>query len=128
MINKIEDNQDDYIFRSTLNQFLNKLITKIELGYDQHHLKPWEFDSDQDSDDMNPADPEQDAVFIAFRKTFKSRSKLTLEEIIKHPDFELFNQNYNRFVRITYTTGIVRELYTGSDSSFVHKLNNLIVP
>ncbi|MES2578978.1 MAG: recombinase family protein [Pseudomonadota bacterium] len=125
LINKIEENQNDYLFRSTLNQYLTKLILKIELFYDQNHIQPWEFDIDADivdsTDNVNSTDPDKDGVFIAFRKTFKSRSHLSLEEIIKHPDFDLFNRNYNRFVRITYRTGIVRELYTGSNSSFVHK-------
>ena len=121
LIDKIAANQEDYYFRSTLNQLLIKLIQKIELFYDQQHIKPWEFDSDNNPDEMNVTNPEEDSVFIAFRKTFKKRSTLSKDEIINHPDFELFNRNYNRFVRITYKTGIIRELYTGRDSSFVHK-------
>lgn len=127
LIDKIQDNQHDYLFRSTLNQFLSKLILKIDLFYDQQHLKPWELDSDNDPNDLNVTNPEEDGVFIAFRKTFKKRAKLTKDEIIIHPDFELFNRNYNRFVRITYRTGIIREFYTGRDASFVHKLKNYIL-
>ena len=115
-----------------MNQYLTKLIEKIELFYDQNHIQPWEFDIDADIDNLNEVNlteninttnPEEDSVFISFRKTFKIRAKLTLEEIIKHPDFDLFNRNFNRVVRITYKTGIVREFYIGRDSSLVHKIN-----
>ena len=121
LISKIEQHQHDYLFRSSLNQFLNKLILKIELFYDKEHIKPWEFDTNFDQNDINETDPEYGSVFIAFRSTFKIRARLSMAEIIGHPDFELFNKNYNRFIRITYKTGIVRELFAGSDSSFVHK-------
>ena len=125
-LSSIEEHQHDYLFRSSLNQFLNKLISKIELFYDKEHIKPWEFDSDNIEDENEDTDPDEDSVLIAFRNTFKNRANLTMNEIINHPDFDLFNKNYHRFIRITYKTGVVRELYAGSDSSFIHKPFNAL--
>lgn len=106
LLQKIELNKDDYLFRSSLNQFLLKLIERIDLIDSQDPYSPWEFEEDSEE-------------VLAFRKTFKIRQNLNLDKVLAHPDFEDFCRNYHRSVRITYKTGVVRYLLWGKNASII---------
>lgn len=105
LLKQIDSNKDDYMFRSTVNQFLIKLIEKVELCESSELFSPWDYDED-------------DAVVKAFRKTFKIRSRRSLDKILNDPEFEQFNRQYNRSIKIKYRSGAERILYCGSDASF----------
>lgn len=105
LLEQIDANKDDYMFRSTVNQFLIKLIEKVELCESSEPFAPWDYD-------------ENDAVVKAFRLTFKIRGKRTLDKIVNDPEFEQFNRQYNRTIKIKYRSGAERILYCGSDASF----------
>lgn len=78
LLEQIDANKEDYMYRSTLNQFLIKLIEKVELCESSEPFSPWDLD-------------ENDAVVKAFRLTFKIRAKRTLDKIVNDPEFEQFN-------------------------------------
>lgn len=105
LLEQIDTNKDDYMFRSTVNQFLTKLIEKVELCESKEPFSPWDLDED-------------DAVVKAFRSTFKVRARRTLDKILDDAEFEQFNRQYNRTIKIKYRSGAERILYCGSDASF----------
>lgn len=105
LLEQIDANKDDYMFRSTVNQFLTKLIEKVELCESKEPFAPWDFDGD-------------DAVVKAFRSTFKVRARRTLDKIVNDAEFEQFNRQYNRTIKIKYRSGAERILFCGNDASF----------
>lgn len=105
LLEEIDTRHGDYMFRSTLNQFLIKMIERVELNESKESFSPWDFDED-------------DAVVKAFRSTFKIRGKRTLDKIVNDAEFEQFNRQYNRTIKIKYRSGAERILFCGSDSSF----------
>lgn len=105
LISKIHTNKEDYIFRSTLNQYLLKMITKVELIDSKEEFMPWEFDED-------------DEIVKAFRLTFKAREKRALDKILNSKEFEQYYRQYNRTVKIFYKNDIVRYVMWGSAISY----------
>lgn len=105
LLEQIETKQDDYMFRSTLNQFLLKMIDKIYLAEPEDTSSPSDYDED-------------DAEVKAFRLTFKIRRKWTLDEIQESAEFEQFRRQYNRMVLVKYRSGAERVLSCGHDASF----------
>lgn len=104
LIDQIDINQNDYIFRSKLNQYLTKLIEEIKLYVCQDQFSPWELE-------------ESDKVIKAFKDSYKARSKLSLSEVINHPEFEYFYKVFNRTIDINYKSGVSRHLLFGIDTS-----------
>jgi hypothetical protein len=104
LLEKIEEKKDDYMFRASLNQVLMKTIDRIELSESKEPFSPWELDEDDD-------------VIKLFRSSFKIREKRTLDDILQSPEFEKFDKNYNRTIKITYRSGVERILFCGRDSS-----------
>jgi DNA invertase Pin-like site-specific DNA recombinase len=104
LIDQIELHQNDYLFRSTLNQFLIKLIDEIILNDHRDQFSPWELE-------------ESDKVIDSFRASYKVRSNLTFEEVINHREFEFFYKVFNRTIDIKYKSGVKRHLLFGIDTS-----------
>lgn len=104
VLDQIDARKDDYLFRSGLNQYLVKLIDKVELYEGQNQLNPWELD-------------EEDEVIIAFRNSFKTRQKISLDALLDHPDFEAFHRAFNRTIKIKYKNGAERYLMWGKEVS-----------
>lgn len=111
LIHEIEDKKENYMFRSELNQYLTKMITKIELYEPTEEFMPWEYDEDS---------PE----IRAFRKTFKIRQTKSLDKILETSEFNEFRRIYNRTLKIKYKTGAERYLMWGDDVSIPN--NDLI--
>lgn len=93
LIEKIKDNQDDFMFRSSVNQLLARQIEKITLSDDSFIFEPWDY-----SDDSREV--------IAFKETI-SKNK-SLDEIVSSKSFEKFCWNLNRKIYIKYKTGVSR--------------------
>lgn len=104
LIDQIERHQDDYLFRSKLNQYLIKLIDEIKLFDYQEQFSPWELE-------------DSNKVINCFRASFKIRTKLSLDEVLNHPDFEFFYKVFNRTVDIKYKSGVRRHLLFGIETS-----------
>jgi DNA invertase Pin-like site-specific DNA recombinase len=104
-IGKIEQHKEDYIFRSSVNQLLIRIISKVELIESTDDFMPWELD-------------EESYEVVNYRKTFLIRSKRHLDEILKSSDFEKFYKNQQRNIKITYKNGAVRHILWGQNISF----------
>lgn len=103
-LEKLDANQDDYLFRSAVNNLFIKLIERIELREEKNSLMPWELTDDH-------------AVIKAYRSAFKGRENMPLEQIVNNHDFIAFNRNFNRTIVILYKSGILRYLCVGYDAS-----------
>lgn len=105
LLGKIEQHKDDYIFRSSVNQLLIRMIDKIELIESTAEFMPWELN--EDSYEVR-----------SYRKTFSVRATRTLDEILSSTDFEKFYKKQQREIKITYKTGAVRRVLWGQNISF----------
>lgn len=111
LLAEMESKKDDYLFRSSMNQYLTKMVEKIELFEPIEQFMPWEFD--EDSDEIK-----------AFRLTSKSRAKKSMNSILESKDFNEFQRNFNRSIKIKYKTGAERYLMWGINKSLQTKISN----
>ena len=102
---KIDQQKDDYLFRSSVNQLLMRLVEHIELRQPDDQFNPWEFD-------------EESADVRKFRKTSLAKNRLSLEEIVGSKEFAHFYKKQQRQVRIVYKSGAVRHILWREDASF----------
>lgn len=105
LLAEIKAKPDDYMFRSTLNQYLLKMIERISLAEPPDTSSPSDYDED---------DPE----VKAFRKTFKTRQKWTLDEILENAEFLQFKRQFHRMMLVQYRSGAERVVSWGNDASF----------
>lgn len=103
-LEKVDAHKTDYLFRSSLNQYLTKMIDKLVL---QESAYPYGSKTYEETDE----------VVKAFRKVFKSRKKLTLDELVVNEEFKQFHEQFFRVIKIQYRSGDKRYLFFGSDSS-----------
>ncbi len=101
---EIDNRRDDYMFRSAINQYLHKLIDRIELLEPNDEFLPWEYEENSDE-------------VLAFKNKYKTHKKSSLAKIIATPNFKEFCRIYNRTVLIRYKSGIERHLIMGIDAS-----------
>ena len=104
LLDQIDEHADDYFFRSKLNHFLSKFIDRIEFYEETNYLQPWELS------DNSP-------VISEFRKSHKVRANKTFEEVINNHDFETFNRNFNKKIKVIYKSGIERFILCGEAAS-----------
>lgn len=107
MINELKIRQDDYEFRSSVNNYLSRVINKFELIDSKEHFLPWELNDDDD-------------VVQSYRKTFPIRLSKSLNEIINSSDFEQFYRRFFREIQIHYKAGSIRNIKYGSNMSFAN--------
>jgi len=105
LIDKLQLNKDDYIFRSSVNQMLTRLIRRIKLIESNESFVPWEI-------------VEQSPELIGFRKTAIARKTRNIENIVNTKEFEKFYKNYNRKISIFYKSGATRHILWGDNISF----------
>ena len=110
-LEKLDAHKEDYLFRSTVNNFLTKLIERVELMDGELDFKPWEYKN-------------EDEVVEAYRSVFKGRKNMPLSKILTNTDFVTFSRNYNREITIRYRSGVVRRLVVGKNASLQVKSNN----
>jgi hypothetical protein len=103
-IEQLDAHKDDFIFRSSVNNLLIKLIERLELIDGEQEFMPWEYDDGNE-------------IIEAYRSVFKGRKKMALSQILKNSDFETFSRNYKREIKICYRTGVVRQLMVGKNAS-----------
>lgn len=111
-LEELDAHQDDYMYRSTVNNLLMKLIDRVELKDGDREFKPWEYEED-------------DQVIAKYRKAFKGRKNMPLSKILSNADFVTFSRNYEREISIKYRSGAVRHLMAGMNASIqVKKAKN----
>lgn len=108
-LEQLKTHKDDYLYRSTVNNLLTKLIERIELSDGDKEFKPWEF---QDGDE----------IVEAYRAAFKVRKKMSLSQLLSNSDFVTFSRNYQREITIRYHSGVVRHLMVGKNASLPVRL------
>ena len=110
---KIDQLKDDYLFRSSVNQLLMRLVERIELRQPDEQFNPWEFD-------------EESSYVRKFRKTSLAKNRLSLEEIVGSKEFVQFYKKQQRQISVVYKSGAVRHILWGEDVSFGSAENRTI--
>lgn len=95
LIKRVDEQSDDYFFRSQLNGFLSNVISRIEIIKTNSMYMPWEID-------------EEDKILNEYYKIKPELKKLSIDKVIERKDFMEFWKQYQRKVRIKYKTGIDR--------------------
>ena len=104
LLEELNKRADDYMFRSSINQLLVKMIDKVELKESNEIYMPSE---------LNEASPE----VIEFRSTYKNSSTKTLDQILKSKRFQNLFKSFHRTVTVRYRSGAVRYLMCGAKVS-----------
>jgi DNA invertase Pin-like site-specific DNA recombinase len=81
MIEELKTRKDDYEFRSSVNNFLTRVIDKIELIDTNEPFQPWDLDED-------------DLIVKSYRGTYPIRLTRSLDEIVSADDFKQFYRRY----------------------------------
>ena len=102
---KIDQQKEDYLFRSSVNQLLMRLVDRIELRQPKDEFNPWEFD--EESPDVRK-----------FRKISLAKTRLPLVEMVGSKEFVHFYKKQQRQVRVVYKSGAVRHILWREDASF----------
>ncbi len=105
-LSQLEARKTDYLFRSSVNQYLTKLIEKIEIFESDETFEPWNISED-------------DAEVKAFRKLYPSSKRYKLSKMLEMTKFESFFRNYHRRIQITYKSGAVRDILVGENVSLL---------
>ena len=105
LLGKIELHKDDYVFRSSVNQMLLRMIERVELVEPNEQLLPWELN-------------EESYEVQSFRKTSEIRMNRTLDQILESNDFSNFYKKCQRLITIKYRSGSVRHILWGRNVSF----------
>lgn len=109
LIEKLDLNQTNYNFRSSLNQLLSRQIEKINLFHEQDSFTPWDY-------------TEESPEVIDYKRVHDINKGL--ESFIDTKDFEIFCINYHKKISITYKTGSSRMVLVGSDYSITKAPRN----
>lgn len=104
MINKIDENKDNYYFRSSLNQILCKTIKRIELKNESANYEPWEISV-------------KSSIYKDFLKENPNFKDYTLEELFKIKEFKYFCKFYENRIAVKYKSGDVRHIFLGENKS-----------
>ena len=105
LLEKIELERDDYLFRSSINQLLIRFIERIELRQPIEEVIPWELDENSSS-------------VKSFRNRSSSKASMPLEDVVVSKEFAQFFKKYHRQISIKYKSGAVRHILWGEDASF----------
>jgi DNA invertase Pin-like site-specific DNA recombinase len=108
VLDALKQHGDDYFYRSSLNQLLQRTVSRIELHDDKSRFQPWDID-------------ENDIEVKNYLKE-NPNPTLTFDLLLKSSKFQNYYKNYYKRVAIKYKTGIVRHLMFGANASF--KLSN----
>ena len=103
-LDQLEIRKTDYMFRSSVNQYLTKLIEKIELFESDEVYQPW--DMTENSNEVK-----------AFRELYPSTKRYKLGKTLDTTKFQDFYRNYHRRIKVTYKSGIERYILCGDDAS-----------
>lgn len=110
-LEQLDAHKDDYMFRSTVNNLLTKLIDRVDLIDGEQDFMPWEYE-------------DGDEIVEAYRSAFSGRKNMLLKQILTNSDFVTFSRNYNREITIRYRSGVVRHLVVGKNASLPVKMKN----
>ena len=110
---KIDQQKDDYLFRSSVNQLLMRLVERIELRQPDDQFNPWEFD-------------EESTSVMKFRQASLAKNRLSLEEVVGSKEFVQFYKKQQRQISVVYKSGAVRHILWGEDASFGTEGNRAI--
>lgn len=113
LVQKIES-KNDYLSRSSISHFLNKVIEKIILEENSETILLHE---------LNEKSPE----VRAYRAKYKTSADIPVEKIVKNKKFAIVFRDYHRKVKIFYKSGAVRQLMWGDNFSLQtksEKMNN----
>ena len=100
LLQLVNQNQNDYLFRSKLNQMINKSLHSIELTHINNAFIPDELSSD-------------DMEVIDFLKLNPGKKVLSFNELLSDKDFERFVTRYHDRIKITYKSGLTRQILYG---------------
>ena len=101
----LEEKNDDYFFRSSVNQSLSRVIDKIVLIADDQIYAPWELE-------------ESDDLVVEFRKANPKHSATELDKLVRMNEFKNYNLLFGKHIRIHYKTGAVRHILVGDDYTY----------
>lgn len=110
-LSKFESHNDDYFFRSSINQLIAKTINRIEFHGKKNAFNPWEF-NESDTDEFANGAAER------FRKQNPELAKLSMNKLVKLPAFKRFVQMYDNKIIIQYKSGTTQRVLLGDDISF----------
>ena len=100
----VEQNKDDYYFRSTLNNLLSKIISRVELISEKTDYAPWEMTED-------------DTLVQEYREMNQKAKTLELDKLLKQPAFITFWKDQQRRIQVTYKTGVTRHIFVSEKFS-----------
>ena len=112
VLEMIKEHEQDYQFRSSLNQLLAKTIERIELHQTQSPfqnspIQPWDFDDD-------------DTLVKAFRASNSTLLDAPLEKILALQKFRQFVLAFDQRLLVRYRTGSVRHIFWGDNISILN--------
>ena len=110
LIYKLNNSQDNYLFRSSVNQLLSRHVEKIELQEEHFLFHPWEYN-------------EESSEIISFRHNSKSYKEL--ETIVSSKEFEAYCQSLMKRALIKYKTGSKRLVLLEEDYSILDNKTKL---
>lgn len=104
LLKMIDEKKGDRIFRSRVNQYMSRVIDRIELIEGPLKILPWEFDEESES-------------VRKFRSLNSYNSKKDLEKLLGSESFRKFHRDYYREVCIKYKSGERRIIFYGKNTS-----------
>ena len=107
-IKLIDEKSEDYLFRASVHELFAKLIDRIDFYVDEDFYYP----SDVEPNDI--------VVQKYLKHNYKAR-KLSFEQLTEYRGFKDFYRNYSKRVKITYKTGVVRQILIGNNTSFTFR-------
>ena len=107
-IKLINEKSEDYLFRASVHELFAKLIDRIDFYVDEDFYYP----SDVEPNDI--------VVQKYLKHNYKAR-KLSFEQLTEYRGFKDFYRNYSKRVKITYKTGVVRQILIGNNTSFTFR-------
>lgn len=111
ILEQLKSRENDYLFRSSLNQLLSKAVWLIDLVEPNEEYNP---------SDFNEKSPEVEK----YRATFKVRNTRRLSEILESEDFKQFVKLFRRYIRITYKSMVMKTISWGTGASYIFTTYN----
>ncbi len=102
----LDDKNEDYYFRSSLNQLLHKTISRIDLFPDTDTYSPWEID-------------QNDRYVKKFYEHHPEFLSLDFDSLLNNKTFETYWINLERRIRVTYKTGLSKTIFLTKDYSMI---------
>ena len=109
----IDQGKEDFVFRSKLSQILIRFIERIDLIHVDNLFAPYELSED-------------DMEVIDFLKAHPLKRTLSFEQLICDGEFEKFIQRYLDRIKITYKSGIIRQIFYSMKLSIPTKTFDVI--